>query len=87
MRQNCCHYDYCKKGPSGSRPDQGMANDVDKSNQDEEDIDDESLNQAVNVDNDVSDSDDDDDYLNAEEQAINVVIHKVKEKRDSKDNK
>ncbi|KAG0073366.1 hypothetical protein BGZ92_003868, partial [Podila epicladia] len=59
-----------------------MANDVDKSNQDEEDIDDESLNQAVNVDNDVSDSDDDDDYLNAEEQAINVVIHKVKEKRD-----
>ncbi|KAF9275736.1 hypothetical protein BGZ74_003862, partial [Mortierella antarctica] len=48
--------------------DQRMSNDVAKSNQDEEYIDDESLNQAVNVDNDVSDSNEDDDYLKSREQ-------------------
>ncbi|KAG0345342.1 hypothetical protein BG005_001333 [Podila minutissima] len=73
---------------STTKDDQGMSNDVAKSNQDEEYINDESLNQAVNVDNDVSDSDEDDDYLKSQEQVISIAIqeltqklNKVKEKR------
>lgn len=65
-----------------------MSIDVDNSNQDEEYIDDEFLNQAVNVDNDVSDSNEDDDCLKSKEQVINTRIqelmqelNKVKEKR------
>ncbi|KAG0017210.1 hypothetical protein BGZ81_010849 [Podila clonocystis] len=70
---------------------QGMSIDVDKSSQDEEYIDDESLNQVVNVDNDVSDSSEDDDCLKSKEQVINIAIqelmqelNEVKEKRNRK---
>ncbi|KAF9309239.1 hypothetical protein BG003_010002 [Podila horticola] len=57
--------------------DEGMSINVDMSNQDEEHMDDESLNQAANVDNDVGGINEDEDYLNAKEHELHITIQKL----------